>query len=110
MSFISLLIHTCSIQAKTLNRSGYEKTETWSDIATGVATRHDSSNGVKISDGGIRINTDDDLFFFEPTVTIARGNRIVHDGINYDVIKVNKLYAKAAIHHLEVVARATDNK
>lgn len=110
MSFQSLLIHTCDIQAKTLNREGYEKREEWADIASDVACRHDSKNSVAIADGGIRVNTDDDLFFFEPTVTIARGNRIVHDGEQYTVIKVNKLYAKASLHHLEVVARATDNK
>lgn len=109
MSFTSLLIHSCDIQEKSQNRTGYEKKPEWSNKATGVATRHDSQNSVKINDGGVRVNTDDDLFFFLPDVAIARGNRIVHEGVIYDVIKVNKLYAKAALHHLEVTARATDN-
>lgn len=110
MSFTNLLIHTCTIRSKTLNRTGYEKTEAWTDAATNVPCRHDSSNGVKIADGGMRVNTDDDLFFFLPGVTIARGNQIVHDGVTFEVVKVNKLFDKSALHHLEVIARATDNK
>lgn len=110
MSFASLLIHSCDIQAKSLSRTGYEKTEAWSNIATAVPTRHDSSNSVKINDGGIRVNTDDDLFFFQPDVAIERGNRIVHDGVSYDVVKVNKLFGRSSLHHLEVIARATDHK
>ena len=109
MSFNSLLIHSCDIQAKSLNRTGYEKTESWTEIAENVPCRHDSSSNVKINDGNIRVNSDDDVFFFKPDVQIERGNRIVHDGVSFDVIKVGKLYNATTLHHLEVIARATDH-
>lgn len=109
MSFESLLIHTCDIQTKSLNQSGYEKVEAWANSATDVPCRKDSDNSARIEDTQIRINTDDDIFFFKPDVTIARGNRIVFNGENYDVIKVNELYDAKALHHLEVRARITDH-
>lgn len=109
MNFTSLLIETCTIQSKTLNTSNYEKIDTWTDVATDVPCRHEDS-GVKIQDSELRINTDDDLFFFNPDVTISRDNRIVYDGKNYSVIKVSKLRDSTTIHHLEVIARFTDHK
>lgn len=109
MSFAAFLNQSCSIQAKTLSQSGYEQTPSWSDIATGVPCRMDRDNSAKIDDTTIRVNTDDNLFFFKSDVTIERGNRIVLEGANYDVIKVNKLYKKTTLHHLEVVARITDH-
>lgn len=108
MSFTPLLIHSCSIQAKTLSTSGYEKTASWQDVATEVACRKDSAPA-RIQDGDMRINYDDDMFFFNPDVQIERGNRIVFDGDHYDVIDVNKVYDSKALHHLEVTARNTDH-
>lgn len=108
--FTSLLIQKCSIQRKGLTTSGYEKIEAWTDIATNVACRRSTSNGVSISDNQIRTNTDDDKFFFDPDVTIARDNRIVLDGLYFSVIKVNKIYDSSKTHHIEVIARATDHK
>lgn len=110
MSFTSLLIHTCTIQTKTLNQSGYEKTAAWSNLATNVPCRHDSDNGARIEDTEVRVNTDDDIFFFLPNATIDRGYRIIESGKTYDVIKVNKLFDANALHHLEVRARLTDHK
>lgn len=108
MSFSSLLIQSCAIQSKSTVQSGYEQSNSWADVSTGVPCRKDSVP-VKISDTGVRSNSDDDLFFFLPGVTIERGNRIVLDGDNYDVIDVNKVYGRRAIHHLEVTARITDH-
>jgi len=109
-SFSALLIHTCTIQAKTLNTSGYEQVESWANVATLVPCRHDFDGSLAISDTELRVNTDDDVFFFNADAVISRGNRIVIDAKNYDVIKVKKLYDSAALHHLEVVARAVDTK
>ena len=109
MSFTSLLIQTCDIQGKTLNQTGYEKTKTWSNISTDVPCRKDSDNGAKINDDLVRINTDDDLFFFGPDVTIDVGNRIVLDAENYDVIKVNESLDSKGVHHIEVKGRLTDH-
>ena len=49
------------------------------------------------------------LFIFNPEINIKRGNRIVFDSDNYDVIKVNKSYDSVGIHHLEVLARLIDH-
>lgn len=109
MSFTNLLIHICNIQSKSLSLSGFENVPSWNTIASNVACRHDSDTSAKISDSNIRVNSDDDIFFFNPSVTIARGNRIVLDGENYDVIKINKCYNSSELHHLEVKARLSDN-
>lgn len=107
MSFAKLLIHTCTIQSKSLSTSGYEQQETWSDVSTDVPCRHDFA-AANTTDGDMRINRDDDLFFFLPDVTIERGNRIIEDGKNYDVLEVNKMYGAKVLHHLEVRARYVD--
>lgn len=109
MSFTALLIQRCTIQSKTLASSGYEKVKSWSNLLTDVPTRKDSDNGARISDADMRINTDDDIFFFDPSIAIKRGHRIILDNENYDVIKVNKCYDSTGVHHLEVVARFTDH-
>lgn len=109
MSFKSLLIQSCDIQEKTTRREGYEVVTEWQDKAMGVPTRKDSDNTPRFDDELMRINTDDDLFFFMPDVELKRGNRIVFEGDNYDVLKVNKLYNASQLHHLEVRARAIDS-
>lgn len=109
MSFASLLIQTCTIEAKSLTLSGYEKVEGWSVVASGVPCRKDSTNSAKIADTEMRQNTDDDLFFFMPGVTISRGNRILLSGDYYDVIKVNEVLDSVGVHHLEVTGRLTDH-
>lgn len=109
-NFTKLLISLCNIQGKTLSTVGYTQTPTWATLFTDVPCRKDSSTGASISDDIVRENTDDDVFFFNPDTTIVRGNRIIFDEDTYDVIKVNKVYDSTAIHHLEVVARLTDNK
>jgi len=108
MSFSSLLIQSCTIQSKALTLSGYEKVEGWTTVASGVPTRKDAVP-VKIADAEIRVNSDDDFFFFKADVTIERGNRILLDGLYYDVIDVNKIYNRKTLHHLEVIGRITDH-
>ena len=110
MSLSSLLISLCTIQTKVLNTQGYEQIKTWSDSSVDVPCRKDRVNSPKISDGEMRENNDDDLFYLEPDVVISRGDRIIFDGDYYDVIKVNKSYDSKGVHHLEVTARQTDNK
>lgn len=107
-NFTNLLINLCTIQEKTQVVQGYEKVLAWSDVAVDVPCRKDSASG-NISDTEIRVNTDEDIFFFNPDVVVKRGNRIIFDIENYDVIKVNKNYDSKGIHHLEVIARITDH-
>jgi hypothetical protein len=104
-----LLIHTCNIQEKTASLDGYEQVDAWSDTAVDVPCRHSTDKGVSISDSNIRINTDDDIFNFQPDVEIVRGNRIVFEEENYDVIKVNNASDATGVHHIVVRARKTDN-
>lgn len=109
--FTKLLIHTCNIQSKTLSTVGYEQAQSWTTIGTSIACRYNANTNVSINDADqMRINKDTDTFFFNPDVTIERGNRIVYDGKNYDVIKVNKISDSRAVHHLEVDARHIDSK
>lgn len=110
MSFASLLSSVCTIQAKALVKDGYEKVKQWTDIATDVPCRKDSATRAKFSDETIRVNTDDDIFFFNPGVNIRRGHRIVLGNEQYDVIKVNQVFGASAVHHLEVVARLLDHE
>jgi hypothetical protein len=110
MSFTTLLISLCTIQGKALIQDGYEKTKSWTNIATDVPCRKDSVTKADIKDETIRVNTDDDIFFFNPGVSISRGNRILFGTEYYDVIKVNNVYDSSAVHHLEVVARLIDNE
>lgn len=108
-NFTSLLIHSCQIQAKALTLVGFEQVESWSTVAT-VPCRHDYERSARISGGGIggvRENTDNDIFFLNSDATISEGNRIVHDGKNYQVLTVSKMYDSSALHHLEVIARLT---
>lgn len=108
-SFTSLLIHTALIQTKTLTLVGFEQTAGWS-AGTSYPCRHDYERSARVNGGGIgvsRENTDNDIFFFNPDAVIAEGNRIVHDGKNYDVLTVSKMYDSGALHHLEVIARLT---
>lgn len=109
MSFKSLLIQTCTIEEKTLNQSGYEKVAAWSMRAEAVACRK-SAKRVAIADSvNQRVNTDDDLFFFLPNAPVSRGNRILLDGVRYDVIDVNKSLDSVGVHHLEVTGRSVDH-
>lgn len=108
-NFTALLISLCNIQRKALVLSGYTTTPSWSAHLSNVPCRKDSVTNASISDGQLRENTDDDVFYFNPDVDVKRGDRIVFSSENYDVIKVNQVFDSTAIHHLEVVARITDN-
>jgi len=110
MSFSSLLIQTCTIQQKTISQVTYEKSVSWSNVATGVPCRKDAGQSVRIQDADYRSNTDDDVVFFSAGVTIIRGNRLLLDGEYYDVIKVNKILDSVGVHHIEAIARIVDNK
>lgn len=109
MSFASLLIQSATIQSKSLARTGYEVGETWNTVAADVPCRQNTHNTAKTQDGTIRINTDDDSFFFMPGVAVSRGDRLLIDAKVYDVVKVNKVRDSVAVHHLEVIGRLTDN-
>ena len=111
MNFTSLLINKCDIQSKSMSVSGYEKTPTWSDVATNVPCRKGSINGnrVRIQDTQLRTNTDDEIFYFNPDVVIVRGNRIKFENDLYDVVKANKCQDSSKVHHIEVVTRLVDH-
>lgn len=105
MSFNSLLIHTCDIQEYTTSTSGYETTKAWANKAADVPCRKTANTRPDIQDTEIRVNTDDDLFSFKPDVDIERGDRIVYEGNNFDVVKINKVYGGENLHHITVMGR-----
>lgn len=107
--FKALLILTCDILEKSLDRSGYEAIEYWSIHLPSVPCRHETKHSVKINDSNIRINTDDDLFFFASDVDIKRGQRILLNDLSYDVVKVDKVLDSKEVHHIEVIGRLVDN-
>lgn len=108
-SFTALLIQTCTIEQKTLSTSGYEKVPTWTTRAANVPCRKDSKKVAIAESVNQKINTDDDLFFFNPDASVSRGNRIVLEGTTYDVIDVNKVLDSKGVHHLEVTGRSVDH-
>lgn len=109
-NFTTLLIHSCTIQRSTLNLSGYEQTKSWSNLATSVPCRKDSNVGASRVDGDMRTNVDNEVFFFNPDAPVLRGDRIIFDGITYDVVDVSKQYDSKALHHLEVEVLEVDHQ
>lgn len=112
--FIDYLIETCDIKEKTITPisvGSYEKVSVWSVKLSDVPTRKDisnastGSNSLKVSD-----TFNDDLFFFEASVNVSRGDLIVYDSQEFDVINVNKVLDSVGVHHLEVTARRVDHK
>lgn len=110
MAFDALLLETCTIQAKALVQSGYEKTEDWSDVVTDVPCRKNSTNSPRVEDSEKRLNVDDDMFFLQAGTPVVRGNQIIYKGDTYDVLKVNELQSRRRIHHLQVTARNIDHQ
>lgn len=108
-SFTKLLIQTCTIEQKTLNQTGYEKVPVWTTRASNVPCRKDNVRP-SLTEGQIRVNTDDDLFFFNADAQVSRGNRIILEGVKYDVVDVNKVLDSKGVHHLEVTGRMVDLK
>lgn len=94
-SFTSLLIHTATIQAKTLALAGFEQVASWQTRSV-VPCRHDYERAARVNSGGVgvaRENTDNDIFFFDPDTVVAEGDRIIQDGKTYDVLTVSKMYS-----------------
>lgn len=94
-SFTSLLIHTATIQAKTLALAGFEQVASWQTRSV-VPCRHDYERAARVNSGGVgvaRENTDNDIFFFDPDTVINEGDRIIQDGKTYDVLTVSKMYS-----------------
>jgi len=106
-SFTALLIQSCTIEEKALSQAGYEKVATWGTKASNVPCRKDNAK-VSIADGNTRVSSDDDTFFFNPNAAVIRGNRIVLEGVKYDVVDVNKVLDSKGVHHLEVTGRSVD--
>jgi len=105
MSFTSLLKDTCTIQQKT-NTQGDTgaKISAWTTKASGVLTRKRRNNQPKIYDALNKTYVDNYIFYFLPTVSITIDDRILADGINYEVLSVA---TDSEGHHLEVVAKLT---
>jgi len=106
MSFDSLLIHECTIQArsKTTNDFG-EPVYTWVNLETGVMCRHSNPSGrLKRLESGEYIEDLPKLFLKSTQSISETDNRIVGTtGFlgTYQIMKVNNRYNGSGLHHKE---------
>jgi len=97
MSYDSLLINTCSIKRRSIDKWG-EVSET---TITGIPCRF--MNIVKrITDYNGEEKVSAGKFFFRASVIIYHSDLITYDGRNYAVLKINKPQDSASHHHTEV--------
>ena len=108
MSFSKLLNTTCDIQSKTESQGGTgELSLSWSNKATDVACRINSSKSSNVSESIGKRSVVNVKVYFEITVDINEGDRIVTDDRIYDVITVSQ---DSSGDHLEVEASYTFQK
>lgn len=102
MSFEKLLNTTCTIQEKTDTQGATgEVTSSWATKTAGVACRINSGKNASVAeDIGKRSLVAVKIYFLIDT-DIVEGNRIVADGVTYDVILVAQ---DSSADHLEVQA------
>ena len=97
MSYDSLLINTCSIKRKAIDKWGESTESTISNIACrfmNIIKRITDFNGEeKVSAG---------KFFFKPDITIYHSDLITYDGRDYAILKINKPQDASSHHHTEV--------
>jgi cell shape-determining protein MreC len=102
MSFSKLLNTTCNIQSKSESQgSTGELSLSWSNKATSVPCRIQSGKNASVSEDIGKRSLVGVKVYFEIDVDINEGDRIVSDGITYDVILVAQ---DSSGDHLEVQA------
>jgi len=105
MSFEKLLNKLCTVQVKTETQgSTGSVSESWTNTYTNVMCRYNrviQGKGSVVS-GAYQVTLEDYTFYFKPDQVISKANRIVVDGLTFEVEHVFK---DSAGHHLEVFAR-----
>lgn len=108
MSFNSLLTQKCDIQRKTTTKNSYGHTiNTWETIYPNVSCRIDymfvTSSYLSKTPNGI-ISGNDYIAFFDKSVDIQRGDRIVWQELTLYARPINYTFAGgSSVHHLEVM-------
>lgn len=100
----NLLIHRCKIQTRTGTENDFgEQTYTWADTYTDVLCRFSTPKGsMRRLDSGEFIENMPKIIL-KSNQTVAETNRIVGTSgfeETYEILKVNKKYDSAGIHHI----------
>lgn len=103
MSFRSLLDKTCTIQEKSVTYSDTgSPTKAWTDKATGVKCAIQTMSGEDASQARSEKLQVTHFMFFEFSTDVVVGNKIISDGIDYIVKRVDNAAGRG--HHKEVLA------
>jgi len=103
MSFESLLIHTCTIQAltETFNATSKQPVHTWADSVLSVKCRLDQARGMEYRTPAAIYSKATHILYLKNRTLNAKTNRIVIDSNTYNILSVEQ--ASGMDHHLEVV-------
>lgn len=103
MSYTSLLNDSCVIQTRTVDTSGKTDTESWVAQAPTrcralkkVSRRQSSPEGAMKVQYAVYVAVN---FALPNSSNVAKRDRIVHDGLTYDVIEVQKPRDRSGRHH-----------
>jgi hypothetical protein len=103
MRFTGLLNATCTIQEKQKAQGGTGQiTVTWANKATNVKTRLNASRVPAVTESLGTVTVSEYTFYFEISVNIAQGDRVLFNSEAYEVTLVTK---DSSNHHLEVAAK-----
>lgn len=108
MSFSSLLTQRCDIERKSTSKNAYNHTiVAWTTVYTNVPCRIDymfvTSSFLSQTPNG-HITGNDYVGYFNPTVDLQTGDRIVWQGSTLYARPINPVFgAGNSVHHLEVM-------
>lgn len=103
MSFKSLLDKTCTIQEKTISYSDTgSPTKTWADKAINVDCAIQTISGGDASQARSEKLQVTHFMFFEFSADVIAGNKIISNGIEYIVKRVDDGGGRG--HHKEILA------
>ncbi len=101
MSITAMLNQTFDIYSgATIDENGQEEYPAIATTAGEKGRIERSSKERRQSDG--TVITIDAVVFCGPGVTIARGDKIISDSIDYRVSRVNKMWGISSLSHLEL--------
>lgn len=108
MSITHLLNKTCTIQTKTETQGDTGSfSASWANTYELIPVRYSrarSGNG-RVQAGSFQVTLEDFIFYFESNRTISIADRIVVDGLTFEVTHV---FSDSSDDHLEVLGRLKD--
>lgn len=105
MSFVSLLINTCTVERYTIGAADAYgiPAKTWANHLTDEACRLMATTGREVLVGAEVVIADYKLFIGD--VDITEQDRVVIDSITYEVLLVEDKQDDSASHHKECAMR-----